>query len=313
MRPHGHRGIALVLVLWVLTLLTVMALGMTVTQRTETALVENQLGGARFRATGDAALAYTMLSFLLPANDASLGGGDGSAEAESPWIPNGAPRVWRFQGEPVTIAVFNEESRINLNQADPRLLSALMQAVGLADDDATRLADAIADWRDEDDLRLLNGAEDGDYEDEGRPLGAKDAPFATVEELQQVLGMEPALYRRLAPELTVDTTSESPNAQFASPTVLAALEGIPLEEAQMRVQERDSPLFEGSEGPRAVDRGGPLYRIQVSQLGGGRGLEALVELLPGEQPPYLVRWRRYGPIVAPSLSDADQETLEDRR
>lgn len=313
MRPRGPQGIALVLVLWVLTLLTVMALGMTVTQRTETALVENQLGGARFRATADAAIVYTMLSFLLPASDASLGRGDRGSEAESPWIPDGAPRVWRFQGEPVTISVFNEESRINLNQADPQLLAALMRAVGVADEDATRLADAIADWRDQDDVRLLNGAEDRDYEDEGRSLGAKDAPFAAVEELQQVLGMEPALYRRLAPELTVDSTSGSPNARFASPTVLAALEGISLEEAELRVQERDSPLFEGSEGPRAVDRGGPLYRIQVRELGGGRTLEALVELLPGQQPPYLVRWRRYGRIIAPSFSDADQGSVEDRR
>jgi general secretion pathway protein K len=315
-KPSPPQGIALVLVLWVLTLLTIMALGMTLTQRTETALVENQIGGARFRATADAAIAYTMLSFLLPANDDTLGGGDAASETESPWIPNGVPRTWRFNGEPLTIAVFNEESRINLNQADPQLLAALMQLVGVADEDAIRLADAIADWRDEDDLRLLNGAEDRDYEDAGRSLGAKDAPFATVEELRQVLGMEPILYQRLAPELTVDSTGGSPNPQFAAPTVLAVLEGIPLEEAELRVQERDSPLFEGSQGPRAVDRGGPLYRVQVKELGGGRGgrsLEALVEMLPGQQPPYLVRWRRFGRAIAPSVSDVDQESVDDLR
>ncbi len=316
MKPSPPRGIALVLVLWVLTLLTVMALGMTQTQRTETALVENQIGGARFRATADAAIAYTMLSFLLPATDDTLGSGEAESEYATPWIPNGAPRAWRFNGEPVTIAVFNEASRVNLNQADPQLLAALMQAVGVADEDAARLADAIADWRDEDDLRLLNGAEDREYEDAGRSLGAKDAPFATVEDLQQVLGMEPILYQRLAPELTVDAEGGSPATQFASPTVLAALEGIPLEEAQLRVEERDSPLFEGAQGPSAIDRGGPMYRIQVRELGGGRGgrsMEALVELLSGQDPPYLVRWRRYGRVIAPSFSDTDQESVEDRR
>jgi general secretion pathway protein K len=49
------KGIALILVLWVLTLLTIMAVGLTQTQRTETALLENQVGGARFCAAADAA------------------------------------------------------------------------------------------------------------------------------------------------------------------------------------------------------------------------------------------------------------------
>lgn len=314
MKPRLPKGIALVLVLWTLTLLTIMALGMTLTQRTETALLENQIGGARFRATADAAIAYTILSFLLPANEDRLDGAE--SETDSPWIPNGVPRAWQFNGVPVAIAVFNEKSRIDLNQADPQVLAALIEAVGVSEEDATRLADAIADWRDEDDLRLLNGAEDGDYEDAGRPLGAKDAPFSTVEELQQVLGMEPMLYLRLAPELTVDSGDQSPDRQLASPAVLAALDGVTLEEAERLVQERDSPLFEGSQGPQAINRGGPLYRIQVRELGGGRGgrsLEALVELLPAEDPPYLVRWRRYGQVIESYVSDAAQESIKDRR
>ena len=316
MKPGRSKGIALVLVLWVLTLLTVMAVGLTQTQRTETALLENQIGGARFRAAAEAAVAYTMLTFLSPAQEETLGSGIGKSDTTPPWIPNGVPRLWQFDGQPMSIAVFNEKSRINLNQATPQLLTALIQAVGVADDDAARLADAIADWRDDDDLSLLNGAEDPDYKDAGRPLGAKDAPFSTVEELQQVLGMEPLLYQRLAPELTVDTADRVPDTRFASPAVLAAMEGIPLEEAQTRVEERDSPLFEGSQGPSAVDRGGPLYRIQVLEQSGatsGRSMEALVELVPNQQPPYFVHWRRYGRVIAPPISDVDPGLLDGRR
>lgn len=317
MRSGTPRGIALVLVLWVLTLLTIIAVGLTQTQRTETALVENQIGGARLRALSDAAIAYTMLSFLAPATTVqnTLGGDAEGADIQGPWLPNGAPRLWRFQGQAVSISVYNEASRIDLNQAQPELLGALMRAVGVGDDDAMRLADAIADWRDEDDLRLLNGAEDPDYRDAGRPVGAKDAPFETVEELQQVLGISPELYRRLAPELTVYTTRE-PDPNFASPAVLAALENISIEEAGLRVQQRDSPLFADSQGPSAVNRGGPLYRVQIREQtvrGAGRSLEALVELAPAQQPPYIVRWRRFGRFVAPPASDIDQEAVEARR
>jgi general secretion pathway protein K len=306
----------LVLVLWVLTLLTIIAVGLTQTQRTETALVENQLGGARFRALSDAAIAYTVLSFLAPPGQNTLELGSQEPGAQGPWLPNGAPRLWQFQGQAVSISVFNEASRISLNQADPELLAALMRAVGVGDDDSMRIADAIADWRDEDDLRLLNGAEDADYRDAGRPLGAKDAPFVAVEELQQVLGVEPDLYQRLAPEVTVDTTKKKPDPNFASPAVLAALDNIPLDEAELRVQERDAPLFADSQGASAVNRGGPLYRIQIREQtarGAGRSVEALVEIAPAQDPPYIVHWRRFGRFVAPPISSVGQEADEARR
>ncbi|MFZ0788264.1 MAG: type II secretion system protein GspK [Chromatiaceae bacterium] len=304
-----RRGIALVLVLWVLTLLTVMAVGMTAAQRTETALTENQIADARFRALADAAIAFAMFSFLMPAPDSVLtASGDGIGDA-GPWIPNGAPRPWRFAGEGVSIAVSNERSRINLNQASPELLAALMAAFEVPDDEARSLADAIADWRDEDDLHLLNGAEDDDYEAAGRTLGAKDAPFTAVEELQQVLGVSPALYRLLAPELSVDSDGNQIDQSFASPAALAALQGIPLAEAELQVEERDNPIVPDAQGPRAVNRGGPLYRIRVNAeglSGKGRGMEALVELTAGQQPPYQVRWRRYGLAGAEPVQGSDE-------
>lgn len=326
MARHPHRpvrpvrGIALILVLWVLTLLTVMAVGITAAQRTETALADNRIAQARFRAGSDAAIAYAMYSFLVPpqgSQDLGPGSEPGAGAADdgaSAWLPNGQPRPWQFDGESFAIAVYNETSRINLNQAPADLLAALMVALGVAEADAPALADAILDFRDEDDLKLLNGAEDGDYEGSGLPAGAKDAPFAAVEELQQVLGMTPELYRLMAPELTVDSDGDRVDDAFATPAVLAALQGVTLGEARLRVQERDAPALPGGQGPRAVNRGGPLYRVQVSAPGTGLGaapggrparvMEALVELAVGQQPPYQVRWRRYG-LAAPPPEGAE--------
>ncbi len=293
-RLNGHpaksRGIALVLVLWVVTLLTVIAVAMTATQRTETALADNQISAARFRALSDAAIAYMVLSFVMPPPEQEN-------EEDMPWIPNGAPQQWRFEGQDLTIEVTNEASRINLNQAPPELLAALLIALEVPEEDAQSIADAISDWRDEDDLKLLNGAEDGDYSDAGRDLGAKDEPFAAVEELQQVLGVTRGIYRLIAPELTVDTEDGQLVEEFASPAVLAAIQGVPLEEAQLQVEQRDSPILPGGQGPRVVNRGGPLYRVRVTENVGqrpARSMEALVEIVAGQQPPYQIRWRRFG-------------------
>ncbi len=294
--PTQRRGIALVLVLWVLTLLTVMAVGMTAAQRTETALTENQIADARFRALTDAAIVYTVFSFVSPPSEADAQA-DETTGAATVWLPNGMPQPWAFDGNGLTIAVFNEQSRINLNLAQASDLSALMVALGLTDEEATAVADAILDWRDEDDLSLLNGSEDADYEAAGQNPGAKDAPFIAVEELQQVLGVSRELYLRLAPEVTVDTESDQVDQTFASAPVLAALQGIPLDEAQLQVQERDNPAGPRGQVSPAINRGGPLYRIQVREQGpaaSARAMEALVELAPGQTPPFQVRWRRFG-------------------
>jgi general secretion pathway protein K len=303
---RGSRGIALVLVLWVITLLTVMALGLTAAQRTESTLTANALAGARFRAAADAAIAYAVLNLLAPPpldpdtqTDAAV------------WLPDGSPRPWTFAEVPLAISIHNEASRVDLNVADANVLTALLMVLGVADDEAAALADRILDWRDPDDLTALNGAEDPDYAAEGLPYGAKDGPFTSVEELRQVMGVAPDLYRRLAPEVTVDAGGAQVDEQFASAVVLAAIRGVSVDEAQLAVAERNQPAIPGAVpggAAAALGRGGPLYRIRVAR-GSGQGaapgdpqagaapgvaMEALVRVEPGGQQPFQVVWRRYG-------------------
>ncbi|WP_242470780.1 general secretion pathway protein GspK [Thiocystis violacea] len=277
------------LVMWVLTLLTVMAVSLTASQRTESSLTENHVSAARFRALADAAIAYTALHFMTQSALVE-------EETGTLWRPSGSPRTWSFAGSDLSIVVYNESSRYNLNQVQPEVLANLLEVLGVETEEASALAAAIVDWRDEDDLALLDGAEDADYEQAGRAIGAKDAPYEAVEELRQVLGMTQDIYRRLAPEVTVDANS-GPEERFASPAVLATLRGVSLDEALEEIAERDQPRVPDATSALAVDRGGPLYRIRVSEGdpgGSGQRMEALFQLFSGQQPPYQILWRRYG-------------------
>lgn len=297
----SQRGIALMLVLWVLALLTIIAVGMTAAQRTESTLARNQLGTVRFRAAAEAGVNFTVLNLLAPPPVLE--------EEPDAWIPDGAPRPWTFAGETLEISVFNEASRIDLNKASKTLLVALTKALELPEDEAIALADAIEDWRDPDDLTQLNGAEDGEYQDAGRSYGAKDGPFDSVEELQQVLGVDSELYRALAPALTVDTGSADVDLEFAAPLVQAALQETTLKEAEAAKQEKEMLADAGFvEGP-AISRGGPLYRIRVTRLddGGEPGLsmEALVLVEQGKRPPFSLLWRRFGLVAERSAASGD--------
>jgi general secretion pathway protein K len=296
-----QTGIALVLVLWIIALLTVMALGLTTTQRTESALTQNQLDGARFRAVAEAAINLTVLNLLSTPLE--------SVPTEAVLVPDGNPRNLTFDGTELTVTLYNEASRLDLNSATRDQLATLIEFAqgeeGFDEVQRDALADAILDWRDEDDLTLLNGAEDGDYEAAGLPYGARDEPFQSVDELRQVLGMTRELYQRLAPDLSVDNESGGVDQQFASAPVLAALQGLSLEDAQRYVEERNAPVLEDAQQPAAVNRGGPLYRIRVGLAdadGATRGMEALMLLQPGQTPPFEIRWRRYGLLSQESTS-----------
>jgi general secretion pathway protein K len=330
---HG-RGIALVLVLWVIALLTVMALGLTAAQRTESTLTANALDGARFRAAADAGIAYAVLHLLAPpALDLHAASATDAEGQPQEWLPDGSARPWTFAEVPLAISVSNEASRIDLNRADANVLKALLMVLGVPEDKAAALADRILDWRDEDDLVGLNGAEDSNYAAEGLPYGAKDGPFTSVEELRQVLGVTPDLYARLAPELTVDSGTEQVEQQFASAAVLAALQGVPLADAQATVAERTQSQVPGGvpgHTSAASGRGGPVYRIRVAraaaatadpsaapaQPAGGAGtapvgasglaMEALVRIEQGGKPPVQIIWRRYG--LAPPPPPPPPET-----
>jgi len=310
-----ERGIALLLVLWVVALLTIIAVALTGTQRTETALAGNQVDAARFRALAEAAIDYAMLNLMVPPITTQ---GREAQDAPDPnlWAPDGSPNAWTFGGATLQVAVYNEASRIDLNQAPRDLLVRLLNAAGVPQDSVDFLADAIIDWRDPDNLRSPDGAEDGDYAAAGLPYGAKNGPFDCVEELQQVMGVTRQIYRLVEPALTVMSGSPQVDQQLASPLVIAALQGITVADAEAN-QQQLAGVGQGK-APAPLSRGGPLYRIRVT-LPQGRAkptMEALVRtggrqggtgMLTGttsvgggggapkvSNSPFEVLWRRYG-------------------
>ena len=74
---------------------------------------------------------------------------------------------------------------------------ALQRAIGIDAAQATRLADALVDWIDSDDLPLPAGAEDADYA--ARGLRTSGGLLAEASELRAIAGYDPDAYARLRP------------------------------------------------------------------------------------------------------------------
>lgn len=205
------RGAALLLVLWLVALLTALVGAYALTARMEA--LQGRVGsrGAMAQEIARAGMEYALVRVA-------------DRNPETHWQPNGRAYAWRFDGHEVQVRIIDETGKVDLNQAEVPLLSRLMQALGEPPDTGDALAAAIVDWRDADDLsQPVGGAEDGDYAAAGRPYRAKDAPFETIAELEQVLGMTPGLYARLAPFLTLYSGRGQPDATYAQGPVLVAM------------------------------------------------------------------------------------------
>ncbi len=209
-RTSSQRGVALVSVLWVIVLLSIIASTLVVTVRTESTLAQELKASAQARALAEAGVFRGIFELLNP-------------KQRERWKGDGRAYRVRFGGGRVTIRLQDHGGLIDLNAAQRNLLDALLRANGAGEDMRAGVVDAILDWRDVNDLRSLQGAEDDDYVAAGRSYGAKDGLFNTVEELQQVLGMRPALYRRIAPALTVHSHQNGVDARVAPPQVLKAV------------------------------------------------------------------------------------------
>lgn len=227
-----QRGVALVLVIWVSVLLTVVASSFIVERRTDFLVVRNSASLAKAEAAANAAVQRAVIELYRTDTNPDK------------WSKDGQPHEWSFDGIPVRVVIRDESAKIDINTAADPLLRGLLLSVGLKEDEATRLLDAILDWRDPDSLKRPQGAEEPDYRAAGLTYKPANAPFQAIEELQLVLGMRPDLYRRLAPSITVFSRQQGVNPVIASREVLLAIPGVTPEIADQYIAQREQALRE---------------------------------------------------------------------
>ena len=202
----------MVVVLWIVSMLAVLAAAYGHNVRLETRIALDAKEDAVARAAARAALGMVVQRYLRDA----LGGGDARTEK----MPlNGTSWTWRFAGRDLQIRVQEAAGRVDLNRASPELLKAVFRYAGMDNDAAAAMVARVADWRDQDSLTNLNGAEDEAYRAAGRESGVKDEEIDDVAELTQLLGVAPEAVGRIRSILTI-YGSEAITPRFASREVV---------------------------------------------------------------------------------------------
>jgi general secretion pathway protein K len=292
MTGSSNRGIALISVLWITGLLAIMAASFASSTRTEGRLARNQEERAKAEALADAGVHRAVFGLL-------------DADPEIAWRAGAGPYAFPLGEGDVLVWIEDEDGKIDLNGGPLQLLTGLLIALGLPEDEAQRMADRIGDFRDEDSEPEPLGAEDQAYFDAGFLQGAADRPFGTESELLRVLGMTQSLYARVRPYVTVYSGAEGIDPTQAPRLVLEALPGMtpPAVEALLTAGRELDP-FSLIEDQQLLDEL-ENYIVPSRELvftiralgrtsGGGRFLrQAVIELDPGRDRPFLVyAWGR---------------------
>ncbi|HKX55136.1 MAG TPA: hypothetical protein VJN01_03510 [Xanthomonadales bacterium] len=225
-RPSAkQQGVALVIVLWVLLLVTITTSAFTLMARMDSLEAHTILWSTKARLAAEAGLNIAVLSLRDPDETLRL-------------IPDGRPFLVQFQDARVELLVTDERGKLNINAATDAELRQLFFANGLEQDQADLLTDAILDWTDIDELTRPNGAELPEYESAGYQVGPGNRSFVMVEELLQVIGLPWELYQQIEPGLTVWSDSRAVNPAYAPAEALLALPDMTRELADEFVQAR---------------------------------------------------------------------------
>lgn len=249
----NRRGFALIAVLWIVVIVTAIGLEFSLNARARRLATINTVDDARSRAAARAGLATSVarLERLL-----NVEGREAGALLD-PWfdLRRIAMDSASLGDSRYSVELRDAGSRLNVNRATEEEWRRLFSALRIDAGDADRLAQALADWRDADDLHRPRGAERREYEEAGALVLPSNAPFAHVREIRHVRGMTPAIFEQVEPYLTVLGDGRVNLNQAALP-VLLAIEGIGPEAAAAieRLRYGSDPLTNLHDLPLALSK-----------------------------------------------------------
>lgn len=275
-----QRGVALLLVLWACTLLAILLGGYAVLARTAALQTRYQFAQTRAHYAAEAGLMRAIQA--LQATD-----------LKQRWVADGREYPFAFDGAAVQVSVVDEQGKVDLNAAAPPVLQALFHAAGLDEPAAGQLAAHVVAWRSFITVPGQAERDRAEYAAAGRDYGPRHGPFASLAELQLVLGMTPALYDKVLPAITLWSGRAMPDPNTAPPLALAAIPGLDPQQMQAVQAARQRNAGSGV-SPASGGITHSIRSLAVLADGTRASIRATIRLQPGGmggQPYTVLRWQ----------------------
>jgi type II secretory pathway component PulK len=208
----NEKGIALLLVLWLITLFAVICAEFSSTMHTETVIVRNYKDGEQAYYTAEAGINRTIIELERASKTTRQNIAEDEDEEEPEfvyWEPGGGPYVFNIDDYICEVKIEDENNRLGLNaflkkaKTNPSLLKSLLDnKVGLEGEERDIVADSLIDWWDKDhNITGINGAENDYYESLEEPYKARNGEIPVIEELLMVRGVNEIIFYGTAKNL----------------------------------------------------------------------------------------------------------------
>lgn len=248
-----QHGFVLIAVLWLIAVLTIVALGYARTTRYKAQEISNELILAQEDQLFASGLEMAGFQYQLYAHNRER---FVSSALEDMLTPEQRAVMWypRYETYPLVmeehelfVRVEPVDARMALESMTGELWYAVLGACGVEDEgDRLAIISAIADWQDADSLVHIDGAEQEYYSTLTPAYACKNAPMETLEELMLVRGITPKIFYGskgrpgLRHFLCLDGSSTHLDLNCAAPETLHLVEGISPQEIAAIVELRQN-------------------------------------------------------------------------
>ncbi len=266
----GSRGVALIMVLWVMAILSVMALEFSFAMRTEINITKNHKEDLQRYAMAEGGV-QRAITELIYKNDARLQQSRRTLSLDleeippeqREWVADGRSYTLPFDQGSCEIRIMSEAGKVNINIVSEVLLRKIIGQLGLEGEARDVVVDSILDWRDPNDFYRANGAENDYYLSLKEPYYCKNGNLDSIEELLLIRGITPDLFhgKKGTPEgeegsgdrvgfkdiFSIYAPGEQVDINSATPLVMNMVLGIPREVSQQTAKAREEKSFENQQ------------------------------------------------------------------
>ncbi len=266
----NQRGVALIMVLWVIVILSVIVLEFSFAMRTEVNISQHYKEEVQLYAYAEGGIQRAIAELIYKSDPKIQQLRQSRKTEEVPedkkeWITDGRAYLLRYDQGTCEIRVAGESGKVNINAVSEASLRKIIGQLGLEGEARDVVVDSILDWRDADDFIHLNGAENDYYQSLKEPYTCKNGPIDSIEELLLVRGVTPDLFygkkekkgiegeavtggqAGLRDIFSVYSSGEQVDINSASIPVMKFVLGLPTEIARSIVAAREEKAFQNQQ------------------------------------------------------------------
>ena len=191
LKAGSSSGVALIIVLWIVVILSVIALEFSYSTRIETDLTKNFFDGRKAYFGARAGIERAIKEIFRYRKAAPLLRDN---KEEPLWNLAGNPNEFSFGDVDIFVAIEPENARININNISKEYLREIILNMGMTEEKANTIIDSFLDWIDGDDLHRMMGAEKEYYQGLDLPYQPANSDIEILEELLLIKGIDKRLF-----------------------------------------------------------------------------------------------------------------------